>query len=88
MLRTAATIRLPVLASTRLPKAHPRRQGADRTPRGADSTLDPQGRFVFAAGVGSGRLSAYAIDHSLGKLTFLDSYEVGKNPMWVLAAEL
>ena len=54
--------------------------------RGFD--IDPQGRFVFAAGVESGRMSAYEVDPSSGKLAFLDSHEVGENPMWVLAAEL
>ena len=54
--------------------------------RGFD--IDPQGRFVFAAGVDSGRMSAYEIARGSGELTFLGSCEVGKNPMWVLAAEL
>ena len=54
--------------------------------RGFD--VDPQGKFVFAAGVDSGRMSVYGIDRGSGMLTFLDSYEVGEKPMWVLAAEL
>lgn len=54
--------------------------------RGFD--VDPQGRFAFAAGVDSGRMSAYEIDRGSGMLTFLDRYEVGEKPMWVLAAEL
>ena len=54
--------------------------------RGFD--VDPQGKFVFAAGVDSGRMSAYGIDRGSGMLTFLDSWEVGEKPMWVLTAEL
>ena len=54
--------------------------------RGFD--IDPQGRFVFAAGVDSGKVSAYTIDQKMGTLTHTNTYDVGENPMWVLATEL
>jgi len=54
--------------------------------RGFD--IDPQGRFVFAAGVDSGKVSAYAIDQGSGELTQINTYDVGENPMWILATQL
>ncbi len=54
--------------------------------RGFD--VDPQGKFVFAAGVDSGRVSAYSVDQDSGELTRTKTYDVGKQPMWVLVAEL
>ena len=51
-------------------------------------TLDPQGRFVFAAGNVSGKLASYRIDGDTGVLTPLETYAVGNRPMWVLAASL
>ena len=54
--------------------------------RGFD--IDPQGKFAYAAGVQSGRMSAYSIHQESGELAHLDTCEVGESPMWVLAAEL
>ena len=53
--------------------------------RGFD--IDPQGKFVFAAGAASGRMAAYEIEDS-GELTPTKTYEVGQSPMWVLSVEL
>ena len=49
--------------------------------------IDPQGRFLYAAGQGSGRLVAYRIAPD-GTLQPLETYEVGKRPMWVMILEL
>ena len=50
--------------------------------------LDPEGRFFFAAGLESGRLASYRIDDSTGGLEPLETYDVGKAPMWVTIIEL
>ena len=50
--------------------------------------LDPEGRFLFVAGLDSGRLAAYQIDQDSGALTPLETYEGGNRPMWVLITEL
>jgi len=47
-------------------------------------SLDPEGKFLFAAGSESGRLASYRINGDTGKLTPLETYSVGKRPMWVL----
>jgi len=47
--------------------------------------LDPEGRFIFAAGSESGRLASYRISDETGKLTRLATYSVGRRPMGVLA---
>lgn len=51
-------------------------------------SLDPTGRFVFAAGSASGRLSSYGIDEKTGALTPLATYAVGQRPQAVLATRL
>jgi 6-phosphogluconolactonase len=51
-------------------------------------TLDPQGKFVFAAGSSTGRLASYQINADTGELTPLETYEVGQRPMGVLTASL
>jgi 6-phosphogluconolactonase (cycloisomerase 2 family) len=51
-------------------------------------SLDPQGRFVFAAGSETDRLASYRIDGDTGELTPLETYPVGKRPMWVLITDL
>jgi len=47
-------------------------------------SIDPSGRFLFAAGLESGRLASYRIDDGTGELDPLEIYHVGKGPMWVL----
>jgi 6-phosphogluconolactonase len=51
-------------------------------------SLDPAGKFVFAAGSSTGMLASYAIDQGTGALTPLQTYAVGERPMWVLTAAL
>ena len=66
------------------------------TPAGHASTeavpsafsLDPSGRFVFAAGSATGQLASYSVDSDTGRLTPLGTYAVGERPMWVLTTTL
>jgi 6-phosphogluconolactonase len=58
----------------------------EKTPRSFD--IDPDGRFVFGAGEGSGKLAVYQVDLDTGKLTRLHTYDVGKSLPWVLAVKL
>ena len=47
-------------------------------------SLDPAGRFMYAAGLESGNLAAYAVNHGWGGLDRIGTYHVGREPMWVL----
>ena len=58
----------------------------EKTPRSFD--LDPTGKYLVAAGESSGKLAAYGIDASSGRLKKREMYEIGKMPWWVLAVEL
>jgi 6-phosphogluconolactonase len=51
-------------------------------------SLDPTGRFLYAAGLETGNLTGFRIDQGSGKLTQLETYAVGAVPMWVLIARL
>ena len=51
-------------------------------------SLDPEGKFIFAAGSESGRLASYRINADTGELAPLETYSVGKRPMGVLVASL
>jgi 6-phosphogluconolactonase len=51
-------------------------------------SLDPAGKFLFAAGSESVRLASYQINGDTGELTTLETYTVGKRPMWVLVTSL
>ncbi len=51
-------------------------------------TVDPQGRYLYAAGLESGRLAAYQIHQATGQLQPLHTYPVGREPMWVLVTPL
>lgn len=55
----------------------------EKTPR--SFCLDSGGRFLYAAGQGSGRIAAYSIQRQSGQLLPLSTYDVGKNPVWILA---
>lgn len=46
--------------------------------------VDPTGSFLLAAGQGTGNVAAYSISPDTGMLSPLNSYEVGKQPMWIL----
>jgi 6-phosphogluconolactonase len=58
----------------------------EKTPRSFD--LDPSGKYLLAAGESSGKLAAYRVDGTSGRLTRQETYEVGRMPWWVLAVEL
>jgi 6-phosphogluconolactonase len=51
-------------------------------------SLDPEGKFVYAAGSATGRLASYRINGETGALTPLETYTVGRRPMWVLTTRL
>ena len=55
-------------------------------PRGF--AVSPDGRWLFAVGQLSNRLSRYAIDVNSGELTWCDDCAVGQNPNWVEAITL
>jgi 6-phosphogluconolactonase len=46
-------------------------------------SVDPSGKFFYAAGLESGRLAAYRIAGD-GNLGHIETYDVGKAPMWVM----
>jgi 6-phosphogluconolactonase len=50
-------------------------------PRGF--AIDPTGRYLFAVGQLSHRMTAYAIDPATGQLSALKQYQVGRNPNWI-----
>ena len=47
--------------------------------------IDPTGCYLYAAGQGSGKMASYRIDQQSGRLEPLELYQVGKQPMWVMA---
>lgn len=49
-------------------------------------SLDPEGNFLFATGLESGRLVSYRVNGDTGELEPLEIYAIGKAPMWVLIA--
>ncbi len=49
-------------------------------------SIDPSGRYLYAAGLDTGRLAAYRIEGD-GTLTRFETYDVGAGPMWVLIIE-
>ena len=51
-------------------------------------SLDPQGKFIYAAGLETGNLTSYVINQATGELTPSEIYPVGNRPMWVLITEL
>ncbi|MCX6134828.1 MAG: lactonase family protein [Ignavibacteriales bacterium] len=54
----------------------------EKTPR--SFALDPTGRFLYACGQGSGKIAAYRINSKNGELTRFNTYDAGKNPVWIL----
>lgn len=56
-------------------------QPTEETPRVFN--VDPQGRFLLAAGQGSGKLATYRIVPESGALEPLSVYVVGDRPMWI-----
>jgi 6-phosphogluconolactonase (cycloisomerase 2 family) len=49
--------------------------------------VDPQGSFLYAAGLETGKLASYKIGQETGALEAGDVYDIGKGPMWVMMAE-
>jgi 6-phosphogluconolactonase len=57
----------------------------EKTPRSFD--IEPDGRYLLAAGEGSGQLAVYRIDTTTGALTRLHTYPVGRSLTWVMAVK-
>ena len=51
-------------------------------------SLDPEGHFLLAAGSETDCLASYRVNSETGALTPLETYRVGKRPMWVLMTPL
>ncbi len=51
-------------------------------------SLDPSGRYVYAAGSATGQLASYSMNGDTGELTPLGTYAVGARPMSVLTTTL
>jgi 6-phosphogluconolactonase len=58
----------------------------EKTPRSFEIT--PDGRWLFGAGEGNGKLAVYRIDAESGKLDRVQTYDVGKSLTWVMAIKL
>jgi 6-phosphogluconolactonase len=58
----------------------------EKTPRSFE--IDPDGRYVFGAGEGSGKLAVFRVDTDKGSLTRIHTYEVGKSLTWVMAVKM
>jgi 6-phosphogluconolactonase len=56
-------------------------QDTESVPRGFN--IDPTGNFLYAGGQSTGMLASYRIDQNKGTLTPLESYEIGKQSMWI-----
>jgi 6-phosphogluconolactonase len=46
--------------------------------------LGPEGNFLYAAGLATGRLISYRVNEATGELKPFEIYNVGKEPWWVL----
>lgn len=57
----------------------------EKTPRSFE--VEPDGRYVFGAGEGSGKLAVFKVDGETGKLTRTATVAVGKSLTWVLAVK-
>jgi 6-phosphogluconolactonase len=59
----------------------------EKTPRSFE--ISPDGRYVIAAGEGSGKLAVYSVDVlRTGRLTIQRTVDVGKSVTWVMAVKL
>ena len=47
-------------------------------------SLDPSGQFMYAAGLDSGKIAAYKVNKAWRGLDRIATYDVGREPMWVL----
>ena len=57
----------------------------EKTPR--SFRIDPEGKFMISAGQSADRLISYRIDADGGYLYPLETYDVGKEPWWVLIVQ-
>jgi len=57
----------------------------EQTPRSFE--IEPEGRYLFGAGEGSGKLAVFKVDPETGKLTRLHTLDVGKSLTWVLSVK-
>jgi 6-phosphogluconolactonase len=62
------------------------RTPTEQTPRSFD--LSPDGRYLFGAGEGSGKLAVFKVEPDSGKLTRLHTLDVGKSLTWVVAVQI
>ena len=51
-------------------------------------SLGPQDRFLYSAGQESGRMVSFNVNSDSGKLTPLETYQLGNAPVWVSITEL
>lgn len=58
----------------------------EKTPRSFE--IDPDGRFILAAGEGTGKLAVYRIDEASGALARRHTYDVGRSLTWVMAVKI
>jgi 6-phosphogluconolactonase len=58
----------------------------EKTPR--SFAIDHSGRFLYSGGQGSGRIAAYRIDAKSGNLGQFETYDAGKNPVWILTVKV
>jgi 6-phosphogluconolactonase len=45
--------------------------------------IHPQGKFIYVAGENSGMIAAYMVNRFDGTLDLINTYYVGKSPMWI-----
>jgi 6-phosphogluconolactonase len=57
----------------------------EKTPRSFE--IDPDGRYLFSAGEGTGKLAVYRVDPKSGALTRIHTYNVGTSLSWVMAVK-
>jgi 6-phosphogluconolactonase len=58
----------------------------EKTPRSFE--IDPDGRYLFGAGEGTGKLAVYRINEMSGELTRIHTVDMGKSLTWVMAVKL
>lgn len=57
----------------------------EKTPRSFE--IEPDGKYAFGAGEGTGKLAVFSVDTDSGKLTRLYTQDVGKKLTWVMAVK-
>ncbi len=58
----------------------------EKTPRSFE--FDPDGKWLFSAGEGTGKIAVYRIDIEIGKLDRVHTVNVGQSVTWVMALKL